>query len=178
MRGFEGTKVPLLQHELRTEVALDSFNPGVHVGIPFVDTFKEREVLVFVAAQTASGLRPGKWTRRFLDLLERVGIVNGWHFQTAADGAQQRMMSHFEGRFYDLLILISSDKDTSHLFADGIDILDDYHLARSFRRGATTHATNAGVKEDDIDWLCRWNTGGEETGGAPLRVLYSDRTQP
>jgi hypothetical protein len=47
----------------------------------------------------------------------------------------------------------------------------------SFRRGATTRATSAGVKEDDIDWLCRWNTGGEETGGAPLSVLYSDRTQ-
>ncbi len=74
-------------------------------------------------------------------------------------------------------ILISSDPDTAHLFAGGIDILVDYHLARSFRRGATTRATNAGVTEDDIDWLCRWNTGGEETGGAPLRVLYSDRTQ-
>jgi hypothetical protein len=133
-------------------------------------------------------------------------------------------MSHFEERFYDLLILISSDQDTARWLADGIDILEDYHLARSFRRGATTRATNAGVKEDDIDWLCRWNdtarwyangidiledyhlarsfrrgattratnagvkeddmdwlcrwnTGGEQTGGAPLRVLYSDRTQ-
>jgi hypothetical protein len=186
--GFAGTKVPL--HELRTKVALDAASPGVatdslgrfipHVGIPLVGTFKARSVgitqlLIFVAAQTASGLRPGEWTKRLLDLLETLGIVDGWLFQTTA-GTQQRM-SHFEKRFYDLLILISSDQDTAHLFADGINILEDYHLARSFRRGATTRATNAGVKEDDIDWLCRWNTGGEETGGAPLRVLYSDRTQ-
>jgi hypothetical protein len=186
--GFEGTKVPL--HELRSKVALDASCPGAatdslglfmpHVGIPLVGAFKARsvgntELLIFVAAQTASGLRPGEWTKRLVDLLTTLGIFDGWLFQTA-DGAQQPM-SHFEERFYDLLILISSDKATAHLFADGIDILEDYHLARSFRRGATTRATNAGVTEDDIDWLCRWNTGGEETGGAPLRVLYSDRTQ-
>jgi hypothetical protein len=188
LRGFEGNKVPL--HELRTKVALDASTPGVatdslgrfmpHVGIPLVGTFKARsvgntELLIFVAAQTASGLCPGEWTKRLLEVLATLGIFNGWLFQTAA-GAQQRM-SHFEDRFYDLLVLISLDPDTARLFADGIDILEDYHLARSFRRGATTRATNAGVKEDDIDWLCRWNTGGEETGGAPLRVLYSDRTQ-
>jgi hypothetical protein len=148
--------------------------------IPLVGAFKARsvgstELLIFVAAQTASGLRPGEWTERLLEVLAMLGIFNGWIFQTAA-GAQQRM-SYFEERFYDLLLLISLDPNTAHLFADGIDILEDYHLARSFRRGATTRATNAGVKEDDIDWVCRWNTGGEETGGAPLRVLYSDWTQ-
>jgi hypothetical protein len=188
LRGFEGTKIPL--NELRTKVALDASSPGVatdslgrfmpHVGIPLVGTFKARsvgttELLIFVAARTASGLRPGEWTKRLLDLLETLGVVGGWLFQTAAK-TQQRM-AHFEDRFYDLLVLISLDHDTAHLFADGIDILEDYHLARSFRRGATTRATNAGVKATDIDWLCRWNTGGEETGGAPLRVLYSDRTQ-
>ena len=95
-------------------------------------------------------------TKRRIALLTTLGIVTGWLFQTATP------------EFYDLLILISSDQDTAHLFADGINILEDYHLARSFRRGATTRATNAGVKEDDIDWLCRWNAGGEETGGAPF----------
>jgi hypothetical protein len=59
-----------------------------------------------------------------------------------------------------------------------LDSFVDYHLARSFRRGAGTRATNAGVTEDDIDWLCRWNTGGAETGGAPFEspILRSDST--
>jgi hypothetical protein len=126
-------------------------------------------------AQENGPIRPGEWTKRLVDLLTTLGIVNGWLFQIAAKA--QQPMSHFEERFYDLLILISSDPATAYLISNGIDILEDYHLARSFRRGAMTRATNAGVKEDDIDWLCRWNTGGEETGGAPLRVLYSDRTQ-
>jgi hypothetical protein len=127
--------------------------------MPLVGAFKARsvgntELLLFVAAQTASGLRPGEWTKRLLEVLATLGIFNGWLFQTAA-GAEQRM-SHFEERFYDLLLLISLDPNTAHLFADGINILEDYHLARSFRRGATTRATNAGVWEDDIDWLSRW----------------------
>jgi hypothetical protein len=91
LRGFEGTKVPL--HELRSKVALDAsrsraatdslgrFMP--HVGIPLVGAFKARsvgntELLIFVAAQTASGLRPGEWTKRLVDLLTTLGIVNGF----------------------------------------------------------------------------------------------------
>ena len=54
-----------------------------------------------------------------------------------------------------------------------MDALEDYHLSRSFRRGATTRATNDGVKVDDIDWLRRWNTGGDVTGGAPLESPYT-----
>jgi hypothetical protein len=46
--------------------------------------------------------------------------------------------------------------NTPYTFYARLSLVDD-HGARSFRRGATTRATNAGVKEDDIDWLCRWN---------------------
>jgi hypothetical protein len=72
-------------------------------------------------------------------VLKALEIFNGWLIQTAAGG--QKRMSHFEERFYDLLILISLDHDTAHLFAGSIYILEDYHLARSFRRGATTQHT-------------------------------------
>jgi hypothetical protein len=160
--GSGGIKIPL--HELRTKVALDASTQGVatdslgrfmpYAGIPLVDTSRVRSVgntesPIFVAAQKASGLRAGEWTKRLLDVLKGLGINNGWLFQAAA-GAQQ-CMSHFEERFYDLLILISMDHDTAHLFAGNIDILEYYHLARSFRRGATTHATDTGVKQDNID---------------------------
>jgi hypothetical protein len=39
------------------------------------------------------------------------------------------------------------DPDTANLFADGIDILEDYHLARPSVEERFTRATNAGVKE-------------------------------
>jgi hypothetical protein len=72
-------------------VALDALTPGAakvslwrfvpHVGIPLVATFKAlsvgiTELPIFVAAQTASGLRPGEWTRRLLEVLEAYGIFN------------------------------------------------------------------------------------------------------
>jgi hypothetical protein len=58
-----------------------------------------------------------------------------------------------------------------------MDIMEDYHLARSLRRGATTRATNAGVSQSDIDWINRWNTEGEELIKGLMRVIYSDRKQ-
>jgi hypothetical protein len=62
------------------------------------------------------------------------------------------------------LILISSEPDTAHLFADGIDILEDYHLARSFHRGASTRATIAGQASATSatrppGQRCRWRLG-------------------
>ena len=58
-----------------------------------------------------------------------------------------------------------------------MDIMEDYHLARSLRRGATTRATNAGVLQPDIDWINRWNTEGKELIDGPMRVIYSDWKQ-
>ena len=58
-----------------------------------------------------------------------------------------------------------------------MDIMEDYHLARSLRRGANTRATNAGVSQPHIDWIYRWNTEGEELIDGPMRVIYSDRKQ-
>ena len=55
--------------------------------------------------------------------------------------------------------------------------MEDYHLARSLRRGATTRATNVGVSQPDIDWISRWNTVGEELIDGPIRVIDFDRKQ-
>jgi len=67
---------------------------------------------------------------------------------------------------------------TQHsLFAPDIDILEDYQLAHSLRRGATMQATNAKVLGPDIDWINCWNTGGLEVVTDPMRVIYSDQKQ-
>jgi hypothetical protein len=84
-------------------------------------------------------------------------------------------MSFFNEEFYRVLFGIR-EEDPS-LFEPGMDIMEDYHLARSLRRGATTRATNAGVSQPDIDWINRWNTEGEEMIDGPMRVIYSDRKQ-
>jgi hypothetical protein len=84
-------------------------------------------------------------------------------------------MNYFAEDFFGHLFTIR-DRDPS-LFEPEADIIDDYGLARSLRRGATTRATNAGVSEPDISWTCRWNTGGGEVVKGPMHVVYAEQKQ-
>ena len=178
MRGFELPKALLtgLKHGLHPEAGPHGHRP--HAGIFFLGRFKarsnaEKKILVFLAAVTNSGLRPVLWLDRLVKLLEDLEIFSGWLFQDG-DG-NQRTMSSFSEEFYRILFAIREEDST--LFEPTMDIMEDYHLARSLRRGATTRATNAGVSQPDIDWINRWNTEGEEMIDGPMRVIYSDRKQ-
>ena len=137
----------------------------------------EQNLLLFVAAETASGLQPLLWVQRLVDTLEALGITTGWAF-ARANGSQARMSDYQEVIFDKLL---SIQQEHPNLIAPGIDILEDYGLARSFRRGATTQAQNKGVSEPDINWISRW--GKEDKNGSTpyfqgnMRVHYSDQKQ-
>lgn len=180
LRGFEGTKVKL--SDLRRQIVApgtpqaDMFGP--HIGLPLSGRFKARsqhaqEILIPIAYETASKLQPGIWAERLVKVLSDENITTGWAFQS--DTNEQLKMSHFEDDFYERLLSIREQKPD--LFTEGIDILEDYHLTRSFRRGATTRATAAGVSTSDIDYINRWNTGSDSSSSGPMRVLYADRTQ-
>jgi hypothetical protein len=180
LRGFEGPKVVL--HDLRRQIVAPGEPAAVHtrphVALPLSGRFKarsqdQRHILIPVAYETNSGLKPGVWAQRLITLLERNGITSGWLFRTPT-GEQQRM-AHYEAKFYDLL-LRAQQSDPS-LFPTDLDVTEVYHLGRSHRRGATTRATEAGVSKEDIEWINRWNIGAEQTGSVPMAVLYSDRTQ-
>ena len=178
MRGFELPKALLtnLRHTLHDKDESHGHRP--HAGIFFLGRFKarsntEKKILVFLSAVTSSGLRPVLWLKRLVQLLENLGIFSGWLFQ--GPKGEQRSMNSFSEDFYRTLHAIR-DEDPS-LFESTMDIMEDYHLARSLRLGATTRATNAGVSQPDIDWINRWNTEGEEIIDGPMRVIYSDRKQ-
>jgi hypothetical protein len=165
--------------ELRTKIQLeDKDDVPAHVAVPLRGRFKARSnnivnIFVHTAAKTASGLTPGLWIRRLVDVLEAVGITRGWLFQD--DNGRRRRMSSFAPDFFGRLFLIR-DRDPS-LFEPEVDIMEDYGLARSLRRGATTRATNAKVSETDINWICRWNTGGAEVAKGPMHVVYAEQKQ-
>ncbi|MGB8702432.1 MAG: hypothetical protein WCD18_23695, partial [Thermosynechococcaceae cyanobacterium] len=149
-----------------------------HVGLPLTGQFKarsqeQRTIMIPIAYETASGLKPGIWAERLVDTLAHFGITTGWAFQTS-DGDQMHM-SEFEDNFYDLLLRIQQIDPS--LFTEGTEILEDFQLSRSHRRGATTRATAAGVLGTDIDWINRWNIGADQNASGPMRVLYSDRVQ-
>jgi hypothetical protein len=180
LRGFEGPKIGLA--DLRRQIVAPGSERAQqhtpHVGLPLTGRFKARSqeqqsILIPVAYETASGLQPGLWAERLILALERVGVTTGWPFQDS-DGGQRRM-STFREDFYEKLLIVQQLKPS--LFTEGTDILNDFHLARSHRRGATTRATAAGVASTDIDWINRWNIGADQESSGPMRVLYSDRVQ-
>ena len=178
LRGFEGPKANLgftSKQIIRPDSGL---NIQPHVGLSLTGRFKARSqhtqtILIHIAYQTASDLRPGVWTERLIGILESNGIVDGWMFQDS-HGDQMRM-THFEEDFYDRLARIYQQEP--ELFTEGINISEDFHLARSFRRGATTRATAAGVSAEDIDYINRWNIGSDASISGPMRILYSDKRQ-
>jgi hypothetical protein len=106
--------------------------------------------------------------------LENLSIFSGWLFQ--GPQGEQCSMSSFSEEFYRILFAIR-DEDPSR-FEPTMDIMEDYHLARSLRRGATsTRVMNAAVSQRDIDLINRWNTEGEELINGLMRVIYSDWKQ-
>jgi len=180
LRGFEGPKVVLT--DLRKQVVRPGTAQaelhGAHIGLPLVGRFKARSqdarnILIPIAYETASGLKPGLWADRLISTLQEIGVVSGWAFQD--DNGDQLKMSHFEQDFYERLSFLH--EHFPNLFTEGIVVIEDYHLTRSFRRGATTRATAAGVSAEDIDYINRWNIGSEGAGSGPMRVLYADRIQ-
>ncbi len=180
LRGFEGPKIDL-GHTRRQIVRPNqepNQRPAPHIGLALTGRFKKRDqhvrtILVPIAYVTASGLKPGVWMERLIDLLDKIGIRSGWLFQDR-DGDQYKM-SHFDDDFYDRLTRISQSHPA--LFTEGINVLEDFHLARSFRRGATTRATAAGVSAEDIEFINRWNEGSDTATSTVMCVRYSDTSQ-
>jgi hypothetical protein len=155
---------------------------GAHIGLPMSGRFKlrgnmEQNLLLFVAAETQSGLKPLLWANRLVETLESVGVVKGWAFQRS-DGSPQHM-SDFEEAIFDRLLQVQTDRPD--LIDPGIDVLEAFGLARSFRRGATTHAQNQRVSESDINWISRWGKQGDNEKSpyfqGNMRVRYSDKGQ-
>ena len=179
-RGFEVPKVVLSYlREFRVREAIGDILP--HIGVPLAGRFKlrgnmDQNLLVYVAAETASGLQPMVWVDRLVGLLESDGIVTGWCFQ-GSNGEQLRM-HQFEDRIFGKLVDIQAD--SPHLIPAEMDVYEAFGLARSFRRGATTRAQNCGVPGPDIDWINRWRTGegGDDAYfSGDMRVHYSDTRQ-
>jgi len=181
LRGFELPKLVLTHlREFRCRIATP--NLPAHLGLPFAGRFKlrgnmDQNMILFVVAETSSGLKPMLWADRLVDELETYGIRDGWAYQT--ESGEQMKMSDFEEDVYSLLEEIQADVGLG-LIPQGIEIREAYGLARSFRRGATTRAENKGVDGPLIDYFNRWKEskdGSEPYFQGDMRTHYADQRQ-
>jgi len=180
LRGWEVVKAThtALRLQIVDEFVSEQTGESQHIGLPLFGRFKSCgnspvKLLCMMAASTASGLQPLRWTKRLLSCLDEDGPSSDWLFQNR-DGTRLKM-SHFNDIFYDYLLEVQSLYP--NLIPEDLDVTDEFFLGRSFRRGATTRAQNASVPGPDIDWVNRWGTGQELVIKGPMRVIYSERRQ-
>jgi hypothetical protein len=128
--------------------------------------------LCMISGTTALGLQLVKLVKRLLECMERIPPKSDWLFQTRSD--VPKSMTDFDDIFYESLLEIQ--KKRNNIIDEEIDVIDGYHLARSFRRGAsTTRAQLAEVLETTVNWVNLWGTGMEILVKGPMRVIYSER---
>jgi hypothetical protein len=178
LRGWEGVKavISMLRTQIVDEDEAGALGVTPHLGLPLYGRFKScgnssSYLLCMIAGKTASGLTPVRWAQRLLMILDRTGVESDWLFQHE-DGRRKRM-SDFNEVFYDMLYDIQ--RRMPELISEDTDVAEDFHLARSFRRGATTRAQLADVPEAVVEWVNRWGTGTEILVKGPMRIIYSER---
>ncbi len=111
-------------------------------------------MLFALASTTASGIP----NRQCLERLVRVLISEGKQRQLGPaicdTHGQCISRTRMNTEFHRSLERVQHEKP--ELISGDIQVKDIYNIHRSFRRGATSRATAAGVKESDINFNNRW----------------------
>ncbi len=155
-------------------------NGSRYVIISLLGRFKtedgEQYHLTPLAFQTNSGIKIGTWVQR---LVEVKAMHRQLHGPAFSDRRGKVLSSHWlEMEILDRLQEIQNRDDD--LIPKEVNVHEEYGLARSFRRGATTQARNAGVAENDINVMNRWRSSEQAKGCKPRAKMqdhYSDIRQ-
>ena len=88
--------------------------------------------------------------------LKYCGITRGWDDQKRYDG-NQIVVSELADSFFSIILDIQQDRPD--ITALDIDVINNYVLSRSERRGYTTRFQADKVPEDVISWMNLWSIG-------------------
>lgn len=176
--ALRGEEVPLADLlGTRKHWATSTSNNPPHIVIALLGRFKgeigENYHLLPIVTKTASGIDNKKWIGRLLDEYSAMNIVNGPLFRK---GQAQRIKAiDYEPTFFDRLEQVQSMRPD--LIQPTDDVVEDYGIYRSFRRGSTSEATNKGVPPEVIDLNNRWRKFLKSGASRPtlaMRDHYSD----
>jgi hypothetical protein len=148
-----------------------------HVIVALLGRFKgeigENYHLLPIVTKTASGIDNMKWIGRLVNELTSRGVNDGPLFR---DFNNQRIKAHsLESTFFDRLEQIQAMRPD--LISPSDDVIEDYGIYRSFRRGSTSEATNKGLPPEVIDLNNRWRKFHKAGASRPtlaMRDHYSD----
>jgi hypothetical protein len=126
-----------------------------------------------IVSVTTRGLQPRLWIGWLLQIYHEMGINHGPLFR-GTNGHRSRA-GDFEANFFERLEYIKISKP--HLMCNVEEISEEYGVSRSFRRGATSEAVNAGAPPDVIDANNRWrkfNQAGASRPSITMREHYTN----
>jgi hypothetical protein len=98
----------------------------------------------------ATGIRPGVWVQRLMDIKRLAGENHGKLFVRKLRPAK---LMEFEDDFYKVLERV---QDTTDLIAQEVCVRDEYGISRSLRRGVTAHSKNMRVDKELRDAINQW----------------------
>jgi hypothetical protein len=144
-----------------------------HTLVALLGRFKtesgEKYHLMPLALETCSGLRPGDWVERMLNWYSLRRVASGPVFRNRW-GDRAKAMDFHSAIFAKLLEI---QMDLPDLISPNINVLEEYGMARSFRRGSDTQAINRNVSKEDIELNCRWRSIENAKGRTPrLRMMH------
>jgi hypothetical protein len=156
------------QHELK------------HVVVALLGRFKgetgENYHLMCVVDVTSHGLEPRKWIGRLLRIYRDRNVRNGPLFRD--ERGQHLKAAYFEPKFHDRLEAVKLAKP--HLMSSVEDVVEEYGVSRSFRRGATSEVENQGLPPGVVEANNRWrkiNQAGASRPSMSMREHYTDVRQ-
>jgi len=151
-----------------------------HTVVALLGRFKtesgEKYHLMPLAWQSRSGLQPSIWVERMLTWYEKRKVPQGPVFRTSV--GQRAKPVAYQPLLHQLLLDIQEDRPD--LIPRGIDVVEEYAVGRSFRRGSNTQAINQKVDERDIDLNNRWRRFEAARGRQPrlqMQQHYADVMQ-
>jgi hypothetical protein len=177
--SFRGSEVFLvdLHGLIKYYKELDKLGKTDHLIIPLLGWFKgeqnSRYHLAPMAAMTDSGLCVKLWVERLIDIRGREGRFHGPAFCDRQGGIAQ---SHiYQEALAERLQAIQMS--SPEIISGELDVLEEFGISRSFRRGSTSTARTRGVNDKLVDLINRWRKFENARGRRPALSMhghYSD----
>jgi len=148
-----------------------------YVMIPLLGRFKneigDQYHLTPLIANTRSGLPVKKWVQRLIEVRKGENRSRGPAFADSRSGEVR--VDWYEREILERIQAIQQRRPD--VVPPDVQVLEEYGLSRSFRRGATSEARARGTDKDDVDLANRWRTFEGAKGKRPrmaMRDHYSD----
>jgi hypothetical protein len=179
--ALRGEEVPLVDLKgTREYFEAGGAHSRPHVVVSLVGRFKLQLGLhthiMPMVSKTRSGFAPRKWIGRVIACYESVGVTRGPMFRSTQE--QRMKASEMEPKLFERLNAILEGKP--HLMPGIEEIEETYGVSRSFRRGATSRATDLGLSSEVINANNRWQkveAAGASNASLAMQEHYTDVTQ-